>query len=407
MTVVAHGIYTYADSFAPFVYDIVAHLKRYDPVIFTYGLGVHEVYTRFPVYAPNALDAFGASSNPRRFRRLTRAVSMVLNYAGLRDRVMHSLQQRGGDVLAQAVQKHRVQLLHAHFGPTGLSFLPICQELRLPLIVSTYGYDVSSRPLRDGAYAQSLQTMFHYATIVLAMSQDMRSDLIALGCPDDKIVIYHTSVDIDNFAFRSSRHGSPGIRILTVCNYVEKKGLPYLIQAFAQVRKQFSNVELRIVGRPAEDNDITREVDRFVETFNLHESVTQQLFVPHGRILEEMAQADIFALPSVTAQNGDKEGVPTVLLEAQSSGLPVVSTWHAGIPEAVVDGETGFLVEERDVEDLAAKLALLVSSEELRERMGKIGREHIEREFNIQTQTEKLERIYDRVINNRRVIERY
>jgi colanic acid/amylovoran biosynthesis glycosyltransferase len=283
-----------------------------------------------------------------------------------------------------------------------LGFLPICRELGLPLIVSTYGYDVSLLPLKDKAYVRNLQAMFDYATVVLAMSQDMRSDLIALGCPDDKVVIHHTSVDMDGFAFWSSRHGSPRIRILTICNYVEKKGLPYLIQAFAQARKQFPNVELRIVGRPAEDedNDIAREVDRLIEAFDLHEDVDQRHFVPFASLPGEFAQADIFVLPSITTRNGEKEGIPTVLLEAQSSGLPVISTWHAGIPEAVVDGETGFLVEECDVEDLAAKLALLVSSEELRERMGKKGRKHIGREFNIQTQIERLERIYDRVIND-------
>jgi colanic acid/amylovoran biosynthesis glycosyltransferase len=391
---VAQGIYTYSHHFSPFVYDMVANLRKYDPIIFTHGIGVHENYRQWPVYAPNVVNTTLMPSNPMLFRRLTQKVTTSLKSIGLYNLVLGSFLRRGKSVFAKAVQEHQVRLIHAHFGPIGLLFVGLCQELRLPLVVSTYGYDVSSLPRTDIAYLRDLPTMFRYAAVILAMSEDMRSDLISLGCSPDKIVIHHTGVDVDRFRFVPKRRNQK-VRILTVCHYVEKKGLPYLIQAFSQLRDQFPSVELRIVGRGKQNNQVTQEVDHLIKTHNL--DIQQQPFIPPAEISEEFAQADVFVLPSVTTQDGEKEGVPTVLMEAQSSGLPVVSTWHAGIPEVVIDGRTGFLVKEREVHDLAEKLIQLLRSEELRRQMGQMGRAHIEREFNIRIQAEKLERVYDTV----------
>jgi glycosyltransferase involved in cell wall biosynthesis len=237
------------------------------------------------------------------------------------------------------------------------------------------------------------------AKLFLAMSEDMQRDLISLDCPANKILVHHTGVNVDRFVYKMPRSSDSRLRILTICTYEERRGFPYLIRAFAKVLQSFPQGELRIIGRPAEHNVVTREVDALIRELNLDDHVTQVGRVEYSRLTEEYHNADIFALSSVTGMlDGDKEGIPTVLLEAQATGLPVVSTKHAGIPEAVLDGQSGYLTNERDIDALAEKLCVLLGDRHLRERMGIAGREHIEKEFNIVTQVQKLERIYDRLV---------
>ena len=110
-----------------------------------------------------------------------------------------------------------------------------------------------------------------------------------------------------------------------------------------------------------------------------------------------MQRASLLAAPSLTARNGDAEGLPTVIVEAAASSLPVVGTRHSGIPEAVVDGQTGFLVPEGDPEALAERIALLLGSAQLRERMDRPARAMAEAKFDLRRQTARLEALYDRL----------
>jgi colanic acid/amylovoran biosynthesis glycosyltransferase len=119
-------------------------------------------------------------------------------------------------------------------------------------------------------------------------------------------------------------------------------------------------------------------------------------YQPHQCFLEELDRAHLFLAPSVTAGDGDTEGgAPTVLLEAQAAGLPVLATWHADIPEVVRDGETGFLVPERDSAALAEKLIYLAEHPELWPVLGAAGRRHMETNYNIRCETHKLENVYE------------
>jgi colanic acid/amylovoran biosynthesis glycosyltransferase len=111
-----------------------------------------------------------------------------------------------------------------------------------------------------------------------------------------------------------------------------------------------------------------------------------------------MTDTHVFLLPSVTAEDGNKEGTPTVLLEAQSAGLPVVSTTHAGIPEIVSDGEAGYLVPERDVLSLVDALERLLGQPEQWSEMGRAGREYIETHHSIESVTDELVAVYQRVV---------
>ena len=378
MRSVAQCLRVNENSYCSFIADQICNLGRYESVIFTYNDGYQPGYGSIPIYAPY----WSKNSWPTRtFNRFTR-------------KVFHSPWR-----FTRAIRRHNVCLFHAHFATHAIDFIPQVKKFDLPLVVSTYGYDVSSAPRTWEYYRQHLPDLVDAATLFLAMSEDMRRDLISLGCPANKILVHHTGANVDRFAYKMPRSSDSRLRILTICTYEERRGFFYLIQAFAKVLQSFPQAELRIVGRPKEQNVVTRELDALIRELNLDDHVTQVGRVEYSRLSEEYHNADIFTLPSVTGTlDGDKEGIPTVLLEAQATGLPVVSTRHAGIPEAVLEGQSGYLTNERDIDALAEKLCVLLGDRHLRERMGMAGREHIEKEFNIVTQVQKLERIYDRLV---------
>jgi colanic acid/amylovoran biosynthesis glycosyltransferase len=116
-----------------------------------------------------------------------------------------------------------------------------------------------------------------------------------------------------------------------------------------------------------------------------------------GQVRELYATASVFTLPSVTASNGDMEGQGLVIQEAQICGLPVVTTWHNGIPDGLIDGTTGYLVHERDVDALADRLVELLSDDALRARMGTAGREFVAGKYDIGVITKNLMEYYHEI----------
>ena len=167
------------------------------------------------------------------------------------------------------------------------------------------------------------------------------------------------------------------------------------MRAFAHIAAKHPDVTLLQVGQGA----LTRKLKTLTKQLGIDHRVNFLGAQPHEKVLQLMQQAEIFALPSQTAKSGECEGLPMVILEASACRVPVVSTYHSGIPEAVIDGETGFLVAEKDQRSLAAKLDILLSDRILAEKMGRQGRELICEKFELQKQTLKLEAIYDSLID--------
>jgi glycosyltransferase involved in cell wall biosynthesis len=210
-----------------------------------------------------------------------------------------------------------------------------------------------------------------------------------MGFPRNRIVTHYTGIDVTkispNFQPKKSN------LILQVARLVEKKGTEYLIEAFRKIAVHDKNCSLVIIG----DGPLRKNLIRKVSSYGLQDRITFLGARPHQEVLDLMQKAFVLVQPSVTARSGDSEGLGIVFLEAAASGIPVIGTQHGGIPEAVVDGITGFLVPERDADALAEKLLVLLSDKSLQEKMGRAGRKMVEEKFDIRRQTEKLERIYE------------
>ena len=248
------------------------------------------------------------------------------------------------------IKENNVKLLHAHFGTEGVRYLKLKKNLNLPMITTFYGFDVSMIP-RIPYWKKRYAQLFLEGDRFLTEGNNMRNELIKLGCPKDKIIVQHLGVDLNTFNFTPRTLPEDGnITILIAGSFSEKKGIPYAINAFAKVKEEHPNIQLRILG----DGPLRDQIESLIAELDISNSVTLLGYQPHDVFLNEVMNAHIFMLPSITAQNGDTEGgAPVAILEAQATGLPVISSYHADIPEVVVDGKSALLAPERDVGTLA------------------------------------------------------
>jgi len=293
--------------------------------------------------------------------------------------------------LADLLRPAAPRLVHAHFATDGLLALPLARALGVPLVTTLHGYDVSrsrARLLASGRlswikYGLLGRRLMKQGELFLAVADAVRERALAHGFPPGRTLTHYLGVDLDRF--RPGGAAEPGL-ILHVGRLVEKKGAATLLDAFARLRAAFPEARLVIVGDGPERAALERRAGASVRFLGPR---------PPDEVAGWMRRASVLAAPSVTARDGDAEGLPTVLVEAAACALPAVATLHAGIPEAVADGETGLLVPERDAAALADRLGALLGSPELRARMGAAARALAEARFDARVQTARLEALYD------------
>lgn len=285
-------------------------------------------------------------------------------------------------------------LIHAHFGTDGLYYLPLMRSADLPLLATFHGHDAYRFPnLYGGLGRRLMRRVFTQATAIHTVSNHMRLHLIDLGCPGDKVTTMRVGIDLTRFEFQPPRPGGK-VRIVCVAGFRPKKGLFGLIEAFRRARTERSDLDLTIVG----DGPLRQEIERRIAEARLGDAVTLTGHVSLPEVADILADSHIYAQPSVTAPDGDREGVPATIMEAMARGLPVVATRHSGIPELVRDGVSGYLVDENDLDDLAERLLALADRPAMWEAMGQAGRERVERLHDLRDQTERIEAVYDRLM---------
>jgi len=290
------------------------------------------------------------------------------------------------------IRDEGASLLHAHFGLLGVRTLFLKEKLDIPLITSFYGVD-ASRQARDPRYRKGFKTLFEEGDLFLAEGSAMKRRLIDLGCSPGKIRLQHLGVDVKRFDYveRRSPVKNSAVRVLFCGRFVEKKGLLDALKAVKIALEEGTPIELRIVG----DGPLREEVDGYIDENFLSARVEVLGMLDHRSYRRELLKAHVLLQPSKTSTDGDTEGgAPTVLLEAQATGRPVISTTHADIPEYVRHGESGVLVEEGDTQNLARALQSLARDPDRRRDMGMLGRLHVLENYNISTEARKLEQIY-------------
>lgn len=280
---------------------------------------------------------------------------------------------------------------HAHFGPVGVRWDFLGRQAfntDAPYIVSFYGKDASHH-LKENPHVYD--TLINTADVVTTLSNDMRSRLINVGFSQDQIQVQPLAIDTSKFAFSPPSEPEEGdpIRLVSVARLTEKKGITYAIDAVAKLSEDY-NIRYDIAG----DGELRNELEEQIKGYGLRDEINLLGYQTQKEVQRLLRNSHIFLAPSVTASNGDEEGTPTVLLEAQSTGLPIVSTQHAGIPEIVVDGKSGLLVPERDAPALASAVEILIQEKNSWHEWGLHGREQVEDRHSIAAAVHRLERIY-------------
>ena len=287
-------------------------------------------------------------------------------------------------------------VVHCHFGPVGAmaALLKDTGALRGRLVTTIHGYDITSYVKEKGS--EVYNHLFKVGDIFMPISERWRKELLRLGCPEEKIIVHHMGVELDKFTFlpRGTRDDQ-AINVLTIARFVEKKGVEYGIRAVAKVLSSCPDIHYVIIG----DGPLRDNIQKLIRDLKLEGKIELVGWKSQDEIVALMREADILLAPSVTSVDGDQEGIPVVLMEALAQGLPVLSTQHSGIPELVRDGESGYLVPERDVDALSDKLLVLSNERDRWQDMGMAGRKYIEEEFNIYSLNSSLVRTYERLCN--------
>ncbi len=288
----------------------------------------------------------------------------------------------------------KFDILHCCYGPNGNigALLKDMGVINGKLVTSFHGYDISSYILKNGRSVYDF--LFKNGDIFLPVSEYGKNKLIELGCPINKIVVRRTGIDLKKFTFRKKLYNNKKIKLISIGRLVEKKGFEYGISAIAILVKEFPSIDYNIIG----DGPLKKCLNELIIRLSLENNVRILGYKTHEEVVKLLYESDIMIAPSVTAMNGDQEGIPNTLKEAMATGLPVISTKHTGIPELVTDGETGFIVSEKDVEVLADKITYLIKYPEVGEDMGIKGRKFVERNYDIKIQNIKLQSLYKKIL---------
>jgi colanic acid/amylovoran biosynthesis glycosyltransferase len=289
-------------------------------------------------------------------------------------------------------------LIHSHFGNIGWCDAPAAKTANLRHVVTFYGYDVLFLPQQFPKWKERYREMFETVDRVLCEGPHMAKCVQELGCPPEKLSVHHLGIAVDKIEFspRTWQAGQP-LCVLLAATFHEKKGIPFAIRALGELNRKLP-VRITLIGDENASSGIRSDkvnILRAIEQCNLT-SVTQMMgFQPHDVLLREAYANHIYIAPSITASNGDTEGgAPISLIEMMATGMPVIASRHCDIPSIVIDGQTGLLAYERDVDGLTQCLAWLAEHPEEWTNLALAARRHIESEFDSRIQAKRLAAIY-------------
>jgi glycosyltransferase involved in cell wall biosynthesis len=292
--------------------------------------------------------------------------------------------QSRNQYLAGLLRRSGVTTMMVEYGSCAVHLVEAANMADCRFFVHFHGVD-ASKALRDPATVDRYQKMFATADGIIAPSKFIAQNLKGVGCPAEKLHVVPCGVDITKITA-----GQPsGQNLLSVGRFTQKKAPLTTIAAFAIVKKTWNDATLTMLG----DGPLLDDAKAQVKALDLEDSVVLPGMVTAAEVHAAMQKSCAFLQHSVTADNGDIEGLPVAILEAMAAELPVVSTLHSGIPEAVSDGETGFLVNEGDVDAMAANVMTLLADPDLARSFGRAGRAKVENEFTIDATIARLQGI--------------
>ena len=285
--------------------------------------------------------------------------------------------------IARHLHVSKADAVLAEYGTTGSYLAPACARAGVPLFVHFHGFDASVFDILD-THRVAYHQMFDVASGVIAVSKAMKEKLIQLGVPSDKLHLNSCGVDPSRFSGGTPEYQPP--RFCAVGRFVEKKAPCLTVLAFSHVVKEVPNATLEFVG----DGPLLGSTKQLARALGIEKSIIFHGKQDSGHVCGLMQQSRAFVQHSVIAEDGDSEGTPVAVIEAQMTGLPVVATRHAGIPDVVVDGKTGFLVHEGDAYTMGQCMLQLAKNPRLAGIFGSSARERAIAHFTLDRHLSQL-----------------
>ena len=290
--------------------------------------------------------------------------------------------------LSSLIKKHKIQLLFAEYGHVGAEALSIAKYFNLPLIIHFHGHEAYRTTILE-KYAGKYQEAFEYASAIIAVSRHMENQLLSLGAPREKL--FYNCYGVDLSKFKKKTEIASDKLLISVGRFVDKKAPYFVLLAFKKVLDAHPEAKLMMIG----DGYLRDSSKNLASYLGISGAVEFMGFIDHAETIKHMNKSSVFVQHSITAGDNDREGTPNTILEAGACSLPVVSTSHAGIPDVIVEGETGFLVDEGGVNQMAEHIVYLLNHPSIAQEMGKKARKVIEEKFTLEQSIGNLKRIID------------
>ncbi len=293
------------------------------------------------------------------------------------------------------LKNNNIDLVWANYGISGAHMVPATKALNIPLITIFHGHDATDRNLLN-AYRKKYIRLFEAASYIVVVSEDMKKGLAKLGANSEKIFVIPCGINTN--LFQPPQQIINNKDFLAVGRLTLKKGPLHTIRAFHQVLQKHPDATLTMVGKKSGQYE---KCINLVNELNIQDSVTFTGIKSQEEIALLMRSSLAYVQHSVTAPNGDMEGTPVSIMEAGASGMPIVSTRHGGIKEAVVHGTTGFLVDEMDEDGMAKYMIELCENPEMARNFGLNGRKHMEEHYNLDKQIKKYYDLMEHAVHSK------
>lgn len=367
--VVAHYISSFLPLTENWIYRVLTNHKVFTPIVITRSVKNLQLYPFDKVFSLNSKSR------------------IAFYWEIIQLKIMGYI-----PYFASVCKKQDTSILHIHFGNQGIKSLGLKKHLSKPLVCSFYGFDAFKLP-RHVRYKYAYHKLFKYSDKLLVLGPYMKSELVKLGCPENKIAVQHLGIDTKRIVFKKKTlDANKPVKFLLASSFVEKKGVEIAINALGMIRQDFK-FTVDIIG----DGFLKSRIESIIRDNNLGNQVVLHGYKPYDYFIEKAYECDIFVQASKTTIDNDMEGTPMSLVDAMATGMPVVSTRHSDIPEIVIDGYNGFLAEENNVADFAEALKRILTYDKF-EELSINARKHVEEQFDVYLQNNKLEDIYINLI---------
>lgn len=305
-------------------------------------------------------------------------------------------------LLKKKLKETKADILHSHFGDRAWEDSNLKIRHHMKQIAHFYGYDVGMIIQEDARWKDRYLQLFERVDRVLCEGSFMAKSIEKLGCPAKKIRVYHLGVEVKRLPFKPRKWDRKStLKVLIAGSFREKKGIPYALEVLAKLKNNVP-LEINIIGDSDKRKKYLYEKENILSaarSYDLMDRITWHGIVSHETLIQEALNNHLFISPSVTARDGDTEGgCPVTIIELSATGMPVLSTTHCDIPEVVLDGETGYLSSERNIEELYNNTIKLLENADNWDKMAKKARAHISENYNIENQGTELAGIYDELL---------